>query len=165
MIVQKADLLTNISVGHSGQLRSVASKLAMQISPCSFVELDDKERLSKVVKLARGDRSQRQFSKLLGVSPTTVQLWERGETFPDVSNLAQIAAYAGYTLEELMSHLKGQTLHKPSDTERVIRQIQGMPIADVALINQVTATLLAEHLGGSSPPHALADEQAADYKN
>ncbi len=39
--------------------------------------------------------SQRAFGKLLGVSATAVQLWEKGESIPDTQNLANIAARAG----------------------------------------------------------------------
>ncbi|MDJ0734651.1 MAG: helix-turn-helix transcriptional regulator [Nostocaceae cyanobacterium] len=48
--------------------------------------------------------SQRAFAKLLGVSYTTMQLWEKGESIPDVVNMANIADRAGYTMEELVTY-------------------------------------------------------------
>ncbi len=44
----------------------------------------------QIIKLARGSMSQRAFGKLLGVSATAVQLWEKGKSIPDMENLAQI---------------------------------------------------------------------------
>ncbi|HAJ63796.1 MAG TPA: transcriptional regulator, partial [Cyanobacteria bacterium UBA8543] len=44
---------------------------------------EGKEKLIEIVKRARGEMSQRAFGKLLGVSATAVQLWEKGQTIPD----------------------------------------------------------------------------------
>lgn len=66
-----------------------------------------RQKLIEIIKLARGSMSQRAFGKLLGVSATAVQMWEKGVKVPDTENLAQIAARAGYTLEELLCCLAG----------------------------------------------------------
>lgn len=108
--------------------------LSFQIS--NPVNLEGRERLIEVVKRARGDMSQRKFGEILGVKHTTVQLWERGETMPEVDNLTQIAVRAGYTLEGLLEYLEGRPVERPSDVSQILKQINKLPIQDVALIVQ-----------------------------
>ena len=69
------------------------------------MNIQNRQKLSEIIKTARGTMSQRAFGKLLGVSATAVQLWERGDTVPDTENLGKLAARAGYTLEEFLSFL------------------------------------------------------------
>jgi len=94
--------------------------------------------------------SQRAFGKLLGVSATAVQLWERGDTVPDTENLAKIAARSGYTLEELLGFLEGKPLSEPSEINQIINKIKVMPLSQVAMISRAVAdrfTEAAESLG------------------
>jgi transcriptional regulator with XRE-family HTH domain len=53
------------------------------------VNIQNRQKLSEIIKTARGTMSQRAFGKLLGVSATAVQLWERGDTVPDTENLGK----------------------------------------------------------------------------
>ena len=66
------------------------------------MNIENRQKLSEIIKTARGTMSQRAFGRLLGVSATAVELWERGDTVPDTENLAKLAARAGYSLEELV---------------------------------------------------------------
>ncbi len=101
------------------------------------------EKLIEVVKLARGDLSQRAFGKLLGVSSTAVQLWEKGQSIPDTENLAQISVRAGFTLEELLAHLEGKPMREPVDTNELLKKIQCMPLRDLAVIVRAGVERLA----------------------
>jgi transcriptional regulator with XRE-family HTH domain len=98
------------------------------------VNLEARKKLIEVVKMARGAMSQRAFGKLLGVSATAVQLWEKGETVPDTENLAKIAARAGYTMEELLNYLDAKPLPEPSDVNQILKHIKSMPLNEVAII-------------------------------
>ena len=62
------------------------------------MNIESREKLIEIIKQARGSLSQRSFAKILGVSATAVQLWEKGVNVPDAENLAQIAPRAGYTI-------------------------------------------------------------------
>ena len=108
------------------------------------MKIKGREKLIEIIKLARGSMSQRAFGKLLGVSATAVQLWEKGETIPDTENLVQIAKRAGYTLEELLSCLGGKPVAEPSDIAQILRQIKFMPLNQVAMIIQAAAERVAE---------------------
>lgn len=107
------------------------------------MDLEARKKLIEVVKLARGSISQRAFGKLLGVSPTAVQLWEKGESIPDTQNLAQIADRAGYTMEELLNYLGLKQTSETSDVNQIIKQIKVMPLSEVAKIAQATAARFA----------------------
>jgi transcriptional regulator with XRE-family HTH domain len=107
------------------------------------VNLEGRSKLIEVIKMARGCMSQRAFGKLLGVSATAVQLWEKGVTIPDTENLAQIAARSGYTVEELLNYLDGKPLPVPSDVNQIIKQIKVMPISQVTIIGQAVLDRLA----------------------
>jgi transcriptional regulator with XRE-family HTH domain len=101
------------------------------------VNPEAKKKLGEIAKVARGDMSQRVFAKLLGVAYTTVQAWERGDSIPDIENLAQIADRAGYTIEELLNYLGIKPQSNSSDINQIIKQIRIMPLADVAEIGRV----------------------------
>lgn len=87
--------------------------------------------------------SQRAFGRLMGVSATAVQSWERGDSVPDTENLAKIAARAGYTVEELLSHLEGKPQLYPSDLNQILKQIKLMPLSQVAMIAQAAVERFA----------------------
>ncbi len=74
-------------------------------------------RLVEAIKRARGDRSQRQFARDLGLSQAAVQSWEKGESIPGLESLEAIAGSLAMTLEGLLMHLKGdKTDDKPLPT-------------------------------------------------
>jgi transcriptional regulator with XRE-family HTH domain len=92
------------------------------------------EKLIEIVKLARGDLSFSAFGRLLGVSGAAVQYWKKGQVLPDTKNLTQIAARAGFTMEELMAHLEGKPMPEPVNTNEILKKIQCMPLSDLAVI-------------------------------
>lgn len=107
------------------------------------MNIESRQKLIEIIKLARGSMSQRAFGKLLGVSATAVQMWEKGVKVPDTENLAQIASKAGYTMEELLSCLEGKPIQESSDLSLILRQIKHMPLSQVAQIVQAAAERLA----------------------
>jgi transcriptional regulator with XRE-family HTH domain len=66
------------------------------------------ERLSSLIRKLRGDKSQRQFAKFLGVSYAAVRSWEESESMPGLNSLEKIADYSNQTLEELLQYLKDE---------------------------------------------------------
>ena len=107
------------------------------------MDSEARKKLIDIVKIARGSISQRAFGKLLGVSPTAVQLWEKGESIPDTQNLAQIAERAGYTMEELLHYLGVKQASETSDVNQIIKQIKVMPLSEVAIVGQAVMDRLA----------------------
>jgi transcriptional regulator with XRE-family HTH domain len=115
---------------------------------------EGRKKLIAIVKQARGSMSQRGFGILLGVSATAVQSWEKGDSVPDIQNLAQIAAKADYTMEELLNYLGSKPVIKPSEVNQMIKQIRSMPISEVAVIAQVAMDRL---IAAAEPPKDEAE--------
>ncbi len=106
------------------------------------MDTQSRQKLIEIIKLARGEMSQRAFGKQLGVSATSVQMWEKGLKTPDTANLGRIAAQAGYSLEELLLCLEGKPVPEASDLNVILRQINNMPLSQVAQIVQAGAARL-----------------------
>ena len=106
------------------------------------MDIQGKQKLVEVIKLARGEMSLRAFGKQLGVSATSVLAWEKGEKVPDTANLASIAAKAGYSFEELLCHLEGKPLPEASELSVILKHINNMPLSEVALVVQAGAARL-----------------------
>ena len=100
------------------------------------MDIQGKQKLVEVIKLARGEMSLRAFGKQLGVSATSVLAWEKGEKVPDTANLASIAAKAGYSFEELLCHLEGKPLPEASELSVILKHINNMPLSEVAQVVQ-----------------------------
>ena len=113
---------------------------------CTYpvVNIESRQKLIEIVKTARGSMSKRAFGQLMGVSDTTVRLWENGKTVPDTEHLAKIAARSGHTLEELLSYLEGQPVSESSDLSQILRQIKYMPLNQVAMIGRAVADRFAQ---------------------
>jgi transcriptional regulator with XRE-family HTH domain len=100
------------------------------------------ERVSKIVKLARGDMSQRAFGLELGVSSTAVQHWENGSSTPEAKHLSGIAARAGYTLQEVIDYIDGGDLPDADVIVSMTRQIKKLSFKQIALIDRAVSDRL-----------------------
>ena len=105
---------------------------------------ENTEKLIEIIKKARGSMSQRGFGKLVGVSATAVQLWEKGETIPESDNLAKIAALAGYKIDDLVACLEGKVVSETSDLDWILAKIKVMPLSQVAMISRAVADRISE---------------------
>ncbi len=115
---------------------------------------ESRKKLVDIIKQARGSMSQRAFGKLLGVSATAVNMWEKGLKVPDTENLAHIAAHAGYSIEQLLSSIEGKPIQQASDLSLILRQINHMPLSQVAQIVQAGASRLAAAVESLEEPKA-----------
>ena len=73
-----------------------------------LVDATPRQRLANLLRELRGERSQRSFAKLLGVSNQAVQNWEKERTWPDDDNLQRLAELKGWTPKQLQGYLEGQ---------------------------------------------------------
>ncbi|MEH1786536.1 MAG: helix-turn-helix transcriptional regulator [Nostoc sp.] len=82
------------------------------------------ERFQEIVNRAKGDRSQGDFARELGVSPSAVQKWVSGNGFPSSENLEKIAKAAGLSgVDALRAYLKGEPApseSSPKSAEEVL---------------------------------------------
>jgi transcriptional regulator with XRE-family HTH domain len=67
-----------------------------------------RQRFAHIVITARGHLNQREFGEQIDVSQSTVVGWERGNTIPNLENLAKLATLRGQLPEELLAELYGR---------------------------------------------------------
>jgi transcriptional regulator with XRE-family HTH domain len=100
------------------------------------------ERVSNLVKLARGEMSQRAFGMSLGVSSTAVQHWENGISIPEAKHLSSIAAKAGYTLQQAQDYLESGDLPDSDIVAQMTKQINKLSFKQVVLIDRAVSDRL-----------------------
>ncbi len=86
-------------------------------------------RFQEIVNRAKGDRSQSEFARELGVSSSTVQKWLAGNGFPSSDNLEKIAKSAGLSgVDALRNYLKGEvaTAKSPMSPEEILLLAKGL---------------------------------------
>jgi transcriptional regulator with XRE-family HTH domain len=98
------------------------------------MNLDKKERLSEIVKRARGSMSKSAFGRLLGVSHTAITGWEEGLNEPSTENLKKIANKIGCTLGDLEKLIDGNLKVAPSEVDQIAVKIRYMPEKEFAVI-------------------------------
>jgi len=69
----------------------------------------DFQQWADIVAKTRCDLNQRDFGAKLEVSQATIAAWERGQSVPNLDNLAKLAALRGQLPEELLAELYGRT--------------------------------------------------------
>jgi transcriptional regulator with XRE-family HTH domain len=94
------------------------------------MDLEARERLSKMVLQLRGTKSRRSFARQLNVTATAVMGWENKTSVPDTSNLTKLATMAGYSLEEFTAYLSGKRPVKQPLVEQVKRQIESLKLRE-----------------------------------
>lgn len=122
-----------------------------------LVDVPPRERLANLLKELRGERSQRSFAKLLGVSNQAVQNWEKQRAWPDDENLQRLAELKGWTLEQLKTHLNGETtadesvscaeVSKDSElplyVQQLLAEVRALPFQAAAKVAQVALETMA----------------------
>jgi transcriptional regulator with XRE-family HTH domain len=104
-----------------------------------LVDVSPRERLANLLKELRGERSQRSFAKLLGVSNQAVQNWEKQRAWPDDENLQRLAELKGWTLEQLKTHLNGETTADESVSSAEVSKDSELPLYVQQLLAEVRA--------------------------
>jgi len=69
----------------------------------------DFQQWADIVAKTRCDLNQRDFGAKLEVSQAAIAAWERGQSVPNLDNLAKLAALRGQLPEELLAELYGRT--------------------------------------------------------
>lgn len=102
------------------------------------------ERLTELVKRARGCLSQRKFADEIGVSFTAVNAWEKGRRFPDRENLVKIAARAGCSFDAAIAYLNKGDVPQPLELDKILTSIKFMQPTDLALVGHAIADRLID---------------------
>lgn len=100
-------------------------------------------RLSNLVRELRGDLSQRQFAKKLGVSDSSVCFWEAGTAWPGTQNLKKLAKMKGWTLDELQAHLEGEVPRRSLTVQQLLAEVRSLPFSEAAQVAKVALETMA----------------------
>ncbi len=101
------------------------------------------ERLATLVVQLRGDLSQRQFAKKLGVSFSAVQSWESGMSWPGTQNLRNLAKLKGWSFEELQSCLEGEQPPRSLTVQQLLAEVRSLPFEDAVQVAKVALETIA----------------------
>lgn len=118
---------------------------------CFLMDNLAQERLSRLIKKLRGDRSQRSFAKSLGVSYASIRTWEEGESMPGIASLQKIAEYSNQSIEELLQYLSGEEEDKSSklpfpavkSADDIIPHLENLSKQEIAKLAQFLIEKLA----------------------
>ncbi len=92
----------------------------------------------------RGSKSQRRFAKELGVSQSSVRLWESHQAWPETENLEKLAVLKGWSLSHLQTYLVEGELPAEEPLEQVLRTVRSLPLEAVARVATVAVETLAD---------------------
>lgn len=73
-----------------------------------MVDENDRARLARFLRESRGRDSQRTIAKKMGLSPTTIQNWESGASFPTLESLEFIADFFDVPLSKVVAYFKNE---------------------------------------------------------
>ncbi len=103
----------------------------------------NKKRLANLIREARGDISQRQFAKMIGVSQTSVSDWEKGTYFPNLENAEAIARRLGISLSDFVAQIEDEG---KTEFEKIIDSVKLLDWNRLAEIQRA----IAERMEGNN---------------
>jgi len=117
-----------------------------------IVSNNSESKLSQLIIGLRGDLSQREFGKMLGVSYTAVRSWEDGVSFPGLSSLKKIAKYCNQPVNQLIDILNEENevqydinpIINERVSEKITPYIKKLPKKEQAKIAQFIIKNLSE---------------------
>lgn len=115
------------------------------------------DRLVLLLQELRGNLSQRQFAKELGVTHSTVQAWEAKLSWPGTQNLKKLASLKGCTLDQLQTYLEEDLAGVPS-----VDGVKELPISRILLaVRSLTFEGAAQVAKVAVETMAIKGEQAS----
>ncbi|MDF0554902.1 helix-turn-helix transcriptional regulator [Kamptonema sp. UHCC 0994] len=103
----------------------------------------DKQKLMRLIKEARGERSQREFAKLIGTSQATISDWEKGKYVPTLENAEILAQCLGIDLTEFVARAEGRT--RSTSFEELLQAIDYADWPQLAQIQRAIAHRMENH--------------------
>ena len=101
------------------------------------------QKLATLVRELRGSLSLRDFAEKIGASHTDVRRWESGKGEPRLRVLGKIAAFRGWTLDELMVYLEGEPLPKEQRIPQLLAEVRSLPFEDAVQVAKVALETIA----------------------
>jgi len=107
------------------------------------------DRLVSLLQELRGDLSQRQFAKDMGVTHSTVQSWEAKMSWPGTQNLKKLASLKGWSLDQIQSYLEGGLIEVSAvdwveiPVSRILLAVRSLPFEGAAQVARVALETMA----------------------
>jgi transcriptional regulator with XRE-family HTH domain len=102
------------------------------------IQAQKRQKLAKLLKSKREqlELSQREMARQMGFRQGTLSQWELSKADPDLTSLAKIAKFFGYTMEEFWAYLEGKDTDRTStwDVNKMLSILDTMPRSEVATI-------------------------------
>ena len=73
------------------------------------------------------DMTQEELARAIGISPQSVSKWERGDGFPDISLLPEIANFFGISIDTLLGNDEES---KRADIRQFWKSVEGRPVKE-----------------------------------
>jgi len=111
------------------------------------VKPNERKKFAEAVRQLRGNRSTREFAKIIGLSHAIIRAWENPESsvYPEKKNMEKIAILRGETYLEFVSHLENPG-DLPDSFERLLLQVQNQaPVLSPSQISKILR-ILADYL-------------------
>ena len=125
------------------------SGLLSAVEPRIGIMNSKAKRLATLVRELRDSQSQGQFAKKLGVSRSTVTLWESGLAWPEAENLQKLAILKGWNLEEIQTYLIEGELPEREPLEEMLDRVRSLPSEALAQVAAVAVQTLAARTGST----------------
>lgn len=108
------------------------------------VSIEGRQRFADLInRLVNELGSRRAFARKIGVTSTAVTGWQECKSIPDLENLAAIAAYSGYSIQELQNMLMGKPLvSQVSEITQIKNKIQTMKVDDLTQVYRLVSDRL-----------------------
>ncbi len=113
------------------------------------MSIDGREKFSRLIREARGNRTKVEFARLLGVSHTTVGSWENGDRFPEREKLVTLCHVLGYSLEEMQEIIDGKSRDSVLvSLQKVKSEIESLPVVDQIEVYKFLSDRVVAMAGG-----------------
>jgi transcriptional regulator with XRE-family HTH domain len=114
------------------------------------MDLAARQRLSALIKHARGEESQREFALRIGLSYAAVRAWEMCESAPKIDSLQALALGIGMPPENLLLAILGKPveIQSPVVAEDVFGVVALLPPREKARLIEMLSKRLSQDLTG-----------------
>ena len=99
-------------------------------------------QLSNLLLKIKGNKSELQFCKELGVTQYTLNRWINRVHFPNIASLRKIANYMGITLDELYKYLDQEEKVSRNTALSVYPYIKDLPKEELVKLLKLMVDLL-----------------------
>ena len=106
--------------------------------------IEGRQRFADLInRLVNELASRRAFARKIGVTSSAVTGWQECKSIPDFENLTAIAAYSGYSIQDLQNMLLGKPVASQiGEITQIKNKIQTMKVRDLTEVYRLVSDRL-----------------------